>query len=205
MAMQLPSLSSRDVDDFLLTFHDVSDDEREGYLQRLRNITRLGFPAGVSMGKGHPARYAADQFFQLLAVTELYRCRVPPKLAVELVKASWPSMQNSILAVWQRRDAGENGKVLADPRKFWRVPAEGGQRMIRTADADKVQGAEQIAVVGRDDIDTLLDNSDRLTHCHIFIDVSKLIEGVFDHLKWGGTLLSADQIALFMAGMGRAR
>ncbi len=204
MALELPTLSSRDVDQFLLDFHDVSEGEREGYLLRLRNITRLGFPAGVSEGKGHPARYAAEPFFQLLAVTDLYRCHVPPKIAVDLVKLSWPGMQESILAVWQRRHVSEHGKLLDDPRKFWRVPAEGGQRATRAVETDRVQQSERIAVISREEINELIDETDRLTHCHIIIDVSKLIDGVLDLLKWGGLLLTPEKIALFMSGMGQA-
>lgn len=204
MALQPPTLSSRDVDEFLLDFHEVLEGEREGYLLRLRNITRLGFPAGVSGGKGHPARYAADPFFQLLAATELYRCHVPPKVAVELVKMSWPGMRKSILTVWRKRDAAEQGRLLNSPRAFWRVPAEGGQRATRAAEADRVHPSERIAVIGREDVDMLVDQTDRRTHCHIFIDVAKLIEAVFDLLKWGGLVLRAEQIALFMGGMEQA-
>lgn len=203
MTLQPPSLGSRDVDEFLLSFHDVSVGEREGYLQRLRNMTRLGFPAGVSIGKGHPARYSADQFFQLLAATELYRCHVPPKLAVELVKSSWSAMRASILEVWDSVDAGEHGKLLELPRRFWRVPAEGGQRMIRTESAGQAPMAERIVVIERSDIDAEIDDGNPLTHCHIFIDVSKLIRFIFMHLKWGGTLMTPDQIACFMSGMAR--
>lgn len=205
MALEPPSLSSRDVDEFLLEFHEVSEGEREGYLLRLRNITRLGFPAGVSGGKGHPARYAADQFFQLLAASELYRCHILPRPAVDLVEMSWPEMRRSILTVWRKRDAAEEGKLLDLPRAFWRVPAEGGQRATRAADAERVHSSQKINVIGREEVDMLVDQTDRRTHCHIFIDVAKLIEGVFDLLKWGGLLLSPQQIALFMAGMEKAR
>lgn len=205
MSLLAPSLSSRDVDEFLLRFHEVSEDEREGYLLRLRNITRLGFPVGVSVGKGHPARYAADQFFQLLAATELYRCHIPPKIAVELVGMSWPDMRQSVLTVWRKREAAEEGKLLNSPPAFWRVPAEGGQRATRVAEADRVHPSQRITVIGRGDIDKLIDETDRRTHCHIFIDVAKLIEAVFHLLRWGGLQLLPEQIALFMAGMEQVR
>ena len=205
MELQLPSLSSRDVDHFLLGFHDVAAEERAGYIQRLRSITRLGFPTGLSIGKGHPARYHADQFFQLLAVTELYRCHVAPLQAVKLVTSSWQAMQSSIIAVWESVDAGEHGRLLEAPRKFWRVPAEGGQRQTRIAGAADAPVTERIVVIGREQVDALIDSGDLLTHCHIFIDVSKLVGGAFNHLKWGASPMSAEQIACFMSGMGRTR
>lgn len=205
MTYDLPFLGSRDVDEFLLGFHDVAVGERDGYLQRLRNMTRLGFPVGVSIGKGHPARYTADHFFQLLAATELYRCHIPPKLAVGLVTSSWTAMKASILDVWESVDASEHGILLELPRRFWRVPAEGGQRMIRTEGAGQAPMPERIAVIERSNIDALIDDDDLLTHCHIFIDVSKLIRGIFMHLKWGGTLMSAERIGCFMSGMERTR
>jgi hypothetical protein len=205
MALEPPSFSSRDVDEFLLQFHEVPDGEREGYLLRLRNITRLGFPAGVSGGKGHPARYAADHFFQLVAATELYRCHILPKPAVDMVQMSWPDMRASILSVWRRRDAAQDGIVLDILRTFWRVPAEGGQRATRTADVGRIHPSQRITVVSREEINRFIDETDRRTHCHIFIDVEKLIDGVFDLLKWGAPLLREQQIALFMAGMEEDR
>lgn len=205
MKLELPSLSSRDVDQFLLGFHGVSADEQDGYIQRLRSITRLGFPTGLSIGKGHPARYHANQFFQLLAVTELYRCHVAPLQAVKFVNSSWPAMQTSILDVWDSVDAGEHGRLLEAPRKFWRVPAEGGQRQTRVAGVNESVPAELIVVMGREEVDALIDSGDLLTHCYILIDVSKLIGGIFNHLKWGGSPMPPEQIACFMSGMSSAK
>ncbi len=206
MILQLPSIGSREVDQFLLAFHGVSEGEREGYLLRLRNITRMGFPPGiVGGGKGHPVRYTAEQFFMLIAVTQLYRCHVPPKIAVQWVTLSWSEMKLSILAVWKRRNAAEHGNVMAELKEFWSVPAEGGQRAIRTEVAKKEKPTERIAVICRTDIDKLIDRSDRLNQCHIFIDVSKLIDATFDHLKFGERPLSPEKIAFFMAGMEETR
>lgn len=203
MQLELPSLSSRDVDQFLVNFHDVNPDERDGYVQRLRSITRLGFPAGLSAGKGHPARYNANQFFQLLAVTELYRCHVPPLQAVKLVETSWEAIKASILAVWESVDAAERGELKVEAKQFWRIPAEGGQRQTRAGETSS-PGGEGVIVISRETIDDLVDGDDLLTHCHIFIDVSKLIRGVFYLLKFSGNSLSSRQIACFMAGMSRA-
>jgi hypothetical protein len=205
MELQLPSLSSRDVDHFLLGFHNVSADERDGYIQRLRSITRLGFPAGLSVGKGHPARYDANQFFQFLSVTELYRCNVPPLQAVRFVDVSWPAMKASILTVWDSVDAGEHGRLLEVPRKFWRVPAEGGQRQTRVPGASEPHPAERIVVMSRSEVDALIDGNDLLDHCYSLIDVSKLIGGVFNHLKWSGNPMTAEQIACFMTGMSHGK
>ncbi len=204
MKLELPSLNSRDVDHFLVTFHGVSPDERDGYVQRLRSITRLGFPAGLSAGKGHPARYNANQFFQLLAVTELYRCHVPPLQAVRLVDTSWEAMRASVLAVWDSVNAAERGELKNEEKRFWRIPAEGGQRQTRSGEASLPEGGKRIDVITRDAIDDLIDGDELLSHCHIFIDVSKLIRGVFYLLKFSGDSLSSDQIACFMGGMGQA-
>lgn len=205
MKLEPPSLSSRDVDQFLLGFHNVSADEQDGYIQRLRSITRLGFPSGLSIGRGHPARYNANQFFQLLAVTELYRCHVAPLQAVKFVNSSWLEMQASILAVWESVDAGEHGRLLETPRKFWRVPAEGGQRQTRVPGVNDSTPEELIGVLGREEVDKLIDSGDLLNHCFILIDVSKLIGGIFNHLKWGGDPMSVEQIACFMGGMNGAK
>lgn len=203
MKLEPPSLSSRDVDQFLVTFHGVSPAEREGYVQRLRSITRMGFPAGLSAGKGHPARYNASQFFQLLAVSELYRCYVPPLQAVRLVDTSWGAVKASILDVWDSVDAAERGQLRDLPQKFWRIPAEGGQRQTRAEGANSPP-ADEITVISREAVGQLIDGGDLLAHCHIFIDVSKLIWGVFNHLKFGGDPMSPDKIACFMGGMERA-
>ena len=216
MDLQLPSLGSRDVDYFLLGFHGVSPDESDGYIQRLRSIQRLGFPAGLSIGKGHPARYNADQFFQLVAVTELYRCHVPPLQGVKLVENSWSVMKTSILEVWDTVDAGEHGRLLELAPKFWRVPAEGGQRQTRVTRADETKQSsatlssepaktERIEVLSRSQVDDLIDGNDLRAHCHILIDVAKLIGGVFMHLKWQGRPMTPEQIACFMSGMERPR
>lgn len=203
MKLEPPSLSSRDVDRFLVSFHGVSPDEQEGYVQRLRSITRMGFPAGLSAGKGHPARYDASQFFQLFAVSELYRCYVPPLQAVRLVETSWAAMKASILDVWDSVDAAEHGHELDLPRRFWRIPAEGGQRQTR-AEGATLPPAQEITVISREAVTHQIDDRGLLAHCHIFIDVSKLIGGVFKHLKFGSDPMTPDKIACFMSGMDRA-
>ena len=75
--------------------------------------------------------------------------------------------------------------------------------MVRTESAAQVAAAERIEVVGRSGIDDLIDNEDPLTHCYIFIDVSKLVQAIFRLLKWGGRPMTPQQIACFMSGMGR--
>jgi len=194
-------LGSRQVDQFLLGFHDVPSTEHDGYRQRLRNLTRMNFPVGVGSGRGHPARYKADQFFQLVTATELYRCHVPPVQLIKLIYGSWVLMRASILVVWHSVDAREHAKILDLQPMFWCVPAELGQKMIRTGKNSLISEDVKITVINREAADHRIYGEDRYLRRHILIDVNKLILSAFENLRYGTLFLPRDQILCFMSSM----
>jgi hypothetical protein len=56
---------------------------------RIKNFSRLNYPAGPRVGTGERADYGPVQVVQLLVGFELLRHRVPPAVIVELVRTEW--------------------------------------------------------------------------------------------------------------------
>jgi hypothetical protein len=56
---------------------------------RIKNFSRLNYPAGPRVGTGERADYGAVQVVQLLVGFELLRHRMPPAVIVELVRTEW--------------------------------------------------------------------------------------------------------------------
>lgn len=201
MNLQLPSLGSRDIDGFLLRYHCVPQEQQEAYLQQLRNIPRLGFPSGLCIGRGAPARYAADQFFQLVVISELHRLRVPSAEAIKLIHASWAEMRVSVLTVWQSVEAAFRNLTQEIPQMFWLVPADRIHRVVASEGNYPMDQGEKITVVGQQEATDRIFNTDPRYRCHVFIHASKLVKDVFDFLQWGIDTMTPNQLECFMSGM----
>lgn len=74
---------------------------------RIKNFSRLDFPAGPKVGSGERVEYGAEQIVQLLVAFELLRLRVPPAAIAELVRSEWPSIAEVFAGV-----ARKGGSIL---------------------------------------------------------------------------------------------
>jgi hypothetical protein len=131
MKAETKTLGTREIERFLFGFHDIADDQQSAYAGRLKHLTRGGFPPGVSVGPGVPARYNAEMFFKMVVVTELWQFGVPPARAIRLVSEAWPRLQRDVLQVWRAIDEAHQKGYLEISSIFWRVPVEALHHMAR--------------------------------------------------------------------------
>lgn len=199
--MLIETLGSRDVERFLSSFHDIADDQLSAYAGRLKHISRQGFPPGVGAGRGTPARYDADQFFQMLAVTELAQFGVLPARAIQLVSEAWPRLRKTVLAVWASVNAAEQGKLVNVPPIFWSVPAQAQRRLAQpdlpySPDADDV-----MRVMTANEVQEALAEGGYNVRRHAFIAAHQLIADAFQQIKFGHLSWPPERIAAFMQSM----
>ena len=81
-------LSQSDVLELLADMHRFELVQRTALLSRLQHFKRLGFPAGVNVGKGYKARYDIPQIVQLLVAFEILELGVTPERIVRLLDAN---------------------------------------------------------------------------------------------------------------------
>lgn len=192
---------SREVERFLVSFLGISNDGASNFSGRLKHLIRQKFPVGVDTGRGVPARYFSDQFFQVVVVVELWQWGVPPARAIKLVTDAWSELRSSIRAVWQTVDAGERGEVVDLEPIFWRVPVEALDYLIdqdrpwRSADADR------LLVLTSEQKKNAEAQAGKFDWRIPYIEADKFLKAAFESLKYGGLGLPPAKIAAFMSTM----
>ena len=200
--MPSETLGSRDMERFLSEFHDIAPDEQSAYAGRLKHISRQGFPPGVGMGKGNPARYDANQFFQMVAITELAQFGVRPARAIKLLSKAWPHLRGAVLQVWASVDAAERGVALPVEPIFWNVPAEAQRDRTRPDRPYSPDAADVIRAMTADEAQKLLtEHSGYNIRRFAFIAAHQVIEDAFRNLKYGHLLWPHARIAAFVHTM----
>ncbi|MBC7496843.1 MAG: hypothetical protein H7243_06740 [Sphingomonadaceae bacterium] len=187
---------------FLIEFHEIAPDEKSAFAGRLKHITRQGFPPGVGMGRGNPARYDANQFFQMVAITELAQLGVRPARAIKLLSKAWPHLRGAVLQVWASVDAADRGVTLKVLPIFWNVPAEAQRHRTRpdrpySPDADDVMRA----MTANEAQMLLTDHSGYDIRRFAFIAAHQVIADAFQHLRTGSFLGPHIRIAAFVHTM----
>lgn len=165
-------LRSRDVDQFMLMFHDIEEKDQKGYIQRLKNITRMGVPTGVGAGRGHPAQYDLEQLFQLLSVTMLYRCHLTPLYAVQLMQSSWDRMIASLDDQWKFVISRNTDEPFLAERSFWSISTDWGLK--HTRDVSENLNDDSLQVILSSQLGDLMRNEDKRSF--ILVDVRKVAE-----------------------------
>jgi hypothetical protein len=193
------NLGSRDVERFLSAFHDIADDQESAYAGRLKHISRQGFPAGVGAGRGTPARYDADQFFQMLTVTELTQFGVRPARAIKLVSEAWPRLRDAVLQVWLAVDASQRSGTTELPSIFWRVPVEALHHMARPDRPYSPDAAATLDTITADEANAALKRRGYNVRRHAFIVADQMIHDALTQL--GYQLGGHAALAVFMGSM----
>ena len=191
-------LGSREVEAFFRRFLGISEDGAKPFTGRMKHLIRQKFPEGVNTGHGVPARYYADQFFQVVVVVELWQWGVPPARATRLVTDAWPALRRSVRSIWREVDAGEHGKVMKAEPIFWRVPVEAlayltaEERPWRQPDADNLI---VLTPREREEREQLAGGREWRV---AYIEADKLLRQVFEFLKFGPDPLPVAKIASLM-------
>jgi len=196
------TLGSRDVGRFLSEFHDIAPAEQSAYAGRLKHISRQGFPTGVGTGRGNPARYDADQLFQMLTVTELGQFGVQPARAIKLVSESWPRLRKTVLQVWSSVEAADRGELVKVPSIFWSVPAEAQRHRARPDRAYSPDEADVIRAMTANEVQETLAEEGRYNIRRLaFIAAHQVVADAFQLLKFGHLNWPHERIASFMLSM----
>lgn len=191
-------LGSRDVDAFFRSFLGISEDGAKAFTGRMKHLIRQKFPEGVNTGHGVPARYHADQFFQVVVVVELWQWGVPPARATRLVTDAWPALRVSVRTIWRVVEAAERGAVIEVEPIFWRVPVEAlaylttENRPWRQPDADK------LVVLTRLEREELEERAGGREWRVAYIEADKLLLQVFQFLRFGAPPIPVTKIASLM-------
>lgn len=194
------TLGTREVERFLSGFHDIADAQHSAYAGRLKHLSRGGFPAGISAGPGIPAQYDADQFFQMVVVTELWQFGVPPARAIALVSEAWPRLREDVLRVWLAVDASEHSGKPADIQPvFWRVPVEALRHMARPGRPYSPDSADTLDVMTFEGTDAMMKRDGYDVRRHAFIVAHQLIQDALTQL--GYQLGGPYALAAFMQRM----
>lgn len=191
-------LGSRDVETFFRSFLGISEDGAKAFTGRMKHLIRQKFPEGVNTGHGVPARYYADQFFQVVVVVELWQWGVPPARATRLVTDAWPALRSSVRAIWREVEAAERSKINKAEPIFWRVPVEAlayltnEDRPWRRADADTL-----IVLTSREreELEQLAGGREWRV---AYIEADKLLREIFDSLRFGAHRMTVAEIASLM-------
>lgn len=195
------SFGSRDVEQFLVTFHGISPTGASSFGGRMKHLIRQKFPAGVDSGRGVPARYMADEFFQVVVVSELWQFGVPPARATKLVVEAWPKLRRSIQTVWHTVEAAQRGAKLNLTPIFWSIPVEALGYLSNEYRPWEKPDADKISVATAKERDELENHAGKLSWRISYIKADKMLAAVFELLKHGTFHLSDEQIALFMSTM----
>jgi len=198
------TLGSRDVERFLSAFHDIADDQQSAYAGRLKHISRQGFPAGVGAGRGTPARYDADQFFQMLTVTELTQFGVLPARAIRLVSEAWHRLRKTVLQGWSVVEAAERGVLVTPAPIFWSVPAEAQRHRARPDRPYSPDESDILRAMTANEVQEALTESGYNVRRLAFIAAHQVIADAFQQLRFGHLCWSHQQLAAFMQSMTRA-
>lgn len=201
--MEIRTLGSRDVELFLSAFHDIADDQMSAYAGRLKHVARQGFPPGVGAGRGKPARYDADQFFQFLTVAELAQFGVTPARAIQLVSEAWSRLRTDVLNIWTSLADAEHGKIVETPSIFWSVPAQAQRHCARANMPYSLDADDVLRPVTVDQVQDALISGRYNVRRHAFIAAHQLVEDALSNLRFGHLSWPPEHIAAFMHGLRR--
>ena len=200
--MAYETLGSRDVERFLAEFHDIAPDQQSAYAGRLKHLSRQGFPPGVGAGRGTPAQYDADQFFQMVTVAELGQFGVPPARAIRLVTEAWPRLRETVLQVWLAIDASQRSGMPAEVEPaFWRVPAEALRDMARRDRGYSPDSSDTLVAMTPDEVDAVMKGGGYNVRRQAFVVAHQLIQDVLQQLRFGHLGMPFDRLAAFMRPM----
>jgi hypothetical protein len=192
-------LGSRDVEAFFRRFLGISEEGAKAFTGRMKHLIRQKFPEGVNTGHGVPARYYADQFFQVVVVVELWQWGVPPARATRLVTEAWPALRSSVRTIWRSIEAAEQGRIIEVQPIFWRVPVEAlayltaEDRPWRQPDADKLV---VLTPSEREQLEQLTGGREWRV---AYIEADKLLRQIFEFLKFGSAPMPFAKIASLMS------
>lgn len=182
---------SRDVEAFFRNFLGITEDGAKAFTGRMKHLIRQKFPEGVNTGHGVPARYYADQFFQVVVVVELWQWGVPPARATRLVTDAWPALRRSVRTMWLMVEAAERSEVIEVQPIFWRVPVEALAYLTTENRPWRQPNADNLLVLTDHEREKLEQSVGGREWRVAYIEADKLLRQVFEFLKFGSTATPA--------------
>jgi len=178
---------SREVEAVLGRFLGISEDGSKAFTGRMKHLIRQKFPEGVDTGRGVPARYYADQFFQVVVVVELWQWGVPPARATRMVTDAWPALRESVRTVWRAVEwayRNKQAEIEVEPI-FWRVPVEALDYLTDQRRPWRMPDADRLIVLTSETREALEQKMGGRDWRIAYIEAHKMLEQVFKYLRFG--------------------
>lgn len=139
-------LTYKQLEAALIGHFRIHPEGADTFRSRIKQLQRLGFPAGVNIGRGEKMAYSADHLLQMVTAFELIGgTQIPAKSATDLVTRHWRSFAVGYAITFTRRRPGGE-RIFA-----WIVSKAFGNLQIESDKRDNlftVAGASSLIVAG---------------------------------------------------------
>lgn len=158
----------------------VTEQNRDRFRARLKQLQRSGWPTGVNTGGTRPS-YGARQLLELAFVLELLECGISPDRAVRLIKGWWDSVQKAFV----RAQRGQDKQIMLG---FFQTHFTGLSLRKDGADiGEPDEGAFIFSITPDETAETLVGLRDVLSAPrYIAINVSNILLGLTVGLRMAG-------------------
>ena len=90
-------ISTHQADQILLRFAGVADEHAQRFLERLRQLRRLGVPSGVPKGRGVASGRTFEQMIEAALAIRLLQAGLTSTAAADLVSRAWPLARSVLI------------------------------------------------------------------------------------------------------------
>lgn len=158
----------------------VTEQNRDKFRARLKQLQRSGWPTGVNTGGTRPS-YGARQLLELGFVLELLECGISPDRAVRLIEGWWDTVRQAFL----RARSGQDEQIMLG---FFQTHFTGLSLLRGQADIGEPDGGAFIFSISPDETaETLAGLRDVLSAPrYIAINVSEILLGLTVGLRTAG-------------------
>lgn len=177
------------VEQVLACAHNIRDDRRSAFSNRLKNYQKAGFPEGINTGRGRAATYHIGHLLQLGLALELNQLGLNPERALEVIRSDMHSVAMPFFHS-ASQGAPESGSTL--PFFLYFDPAGLSDLMIERAE-DRAVGSFFYAGLGQ--LKDMLENWEHGGLSRIsLLNVSALLWDVGSYSAYQLEGVSPDQV-----------
>ena len=116
--------------------HNIRDDRRSAFANRLKNYQKAGFPEGINTGRGRAASYGVGHLLQLAVALELNQLGLTPERAVAAILSDLHNV--AMAAALAAKEGPPQGKfphptlLFLDPTNLNDLMEERGDRAVNS-------------------------------------------------------------------------
>lgn len=109
--MRTVAISSQQIEEIVVSTHDLRSETRSAISSRLRYLQRMGFPIPAGTGRGRRLEYGLEDALKLLVAFHYLEWSLSPVRAMRTVIMNWPDIARSLVTSWRigrLRTAGDH-------------------------------------------------------------------------------------------------